>query len=54
MLVENKKVINDNTLNFYRFVYFNLFLKDKFNNVLSIFDISCNFNEKKAKNLKKK
>ncbi len=54
MLIENEKIINNNALNFYRFVYLNLFLKNEFDNVLSIFDVNCSFNEKKARNLRER
>jgi len=54
VLIENKKIVNNNILDFYCFVYLNLFLKNKFNNILSIFDINCSFNKKKARNLKEK
>jgi len=54
VLIENKKIITNNALNFYRFVHFDSFLKNEFNNVLNIFDVDCNFDKKKAKNLKKK
>jgi len=54
VLIENEKIINNNALNFYRFVYLNLFLKNEFDNVLSIFDVNCSFNEKKARNLRER
>ncbi len=54
MLIENEKIVNDDALDFYRFVYLDLFLKDKFDDVLSIFDVDCSFNKKKAKNLKER
>jgi hypothetical protein len=54
VLIKNKKIISDNTLDFYRFVHFNLFFKGEFDDVLSIFDVDCNFNEKKARNLRKR
>jgi len=54
VLIENEKIIINNALNFYRFVHFDSFLKNEFNNVLNIFDVDCNFDKKKAKNLKKK
>ncbi len=54
MLIKSKEIVNDNVLDFYRFIYFNLFLKDKFDNILNIFDVNCNFNKKKARNLKEK
>jgi len=54
VLIENEEIVNDNALDFYRFVYLNLFLKNEFDNVLNIFDVNCNFNEKKARNLKEK
>jgi hypothetical protein len=54
VLIKNEKIVNDNALNFYRFVYFNLFLKDEFDDILNIFDVNCSFNKKKAKNLREK
>ncbi len=54
VLIENKKIINDDVLNFYCFVYLNLFLKDKFDDILNIFDVNCNFDKKKARNLREK
>ncbi len=54
VLIENEEVINNNVLDFYCFIYFDLFFKDKFNNVLSIFDVNCNFDKKKARNLREK
>jgi len=54
VLIKNEKIVSDNILDFYRFVYLNLFLKNEFDDVLSIFDVDCSFNKKKAKNLKKK
>ncbi len=54
VLIENEKVVNDNVLDFYRFVHLDLFLKNEFNNIFSIFDVNCNFNEKKARNLRER
>ncbi len=54
VVLENKKIINNNILDFYYFIYLNLFLKNKFDNIFNIFDIDCNFNKKKAKNLRKR
>jgi len=54
VLIKNKEIINDNALDFYRFVHLNLFFENKFNDVLSIFDVDCSFDEKKAKNLRER
>jgi hypothetical protein len=54
VLIENEKIVNDDALDFYRFVYLDSFLKDEFDDVLSIFDVDCSFNEKKARNLKER
>ncbi len=54
VLIKNEEIVNDNALDFYRFVYLDLFLKDEFDDVLSIFDVNCSFNEKKARNLRER
>jgi len=54
VLIENKKIVNDNALDFYRFVYLDSFLEDKFDDVFNIFDVNCSFNEKKARNLRER
>jgi len=54
VLIKNEEIINNDALDIYRFVYLNSFLKDEFDDVLSIFDVNCSFDEKKARNLKEK
>ncbi len=54
MLIENEEIIDDDALDFYRFVHFDSFLEDEFDDVLSIFDVDCSFNKKKARNLREK
>jgi len=54
VLIENKEIVNNNALDFYCFVYLNLFLENKFDNIFNIFDVDCSFSEKKTKNLKER
>jgi len=54
VLIENEEIVNDNDLDFYRFVYLNSFLKNEFDDVLSIFDVNCSFDKKKARNLRER
>lgn len=46
------EILSNSTLDFYCFIYLNLFLEDKFDNILDVFDIDCNFDKKKTKDLK--
>jgi len=52
VLIENKEVVNNNALDFYCFVYLDLFFKDKFDDILSIFNINCSFDKEKARDLR--
>jgi len=54
MFVKNEEIINNNTLDFYCFIYFNLFLEDEYDNVLDVFDIDYNFDKEKTKNLRER